>query len=94
MKKRIFTGQGGLWTEILSYREGGGAKSLEGELTSLLASPDYPDPDLECLPRSHAIMAMSKKPVHAQADADPPCEFTVRTRGHVVGEQVGTRTTS
>ena len=79
---------------VLPGRGGGGGEILRGGLTSLLASPDYPDPDPEWLPLSHAIMAMSKKSVHAQADADPPCEFTVRTRGHVVGEQVGTRTTS
>ena len=85
--------EGQLWTEILSYREGGGEISRRG-LTTLLASPDYPDHDPEWLPRSHAIMAMSKKSVHPQADADTPCEIAVRIRGHVHGEQIGTHTTS
>ena len=83
--------EGGLWTEILSYREGRG-EIPPGALMSLLASPDYPDPDPEWLPRSHAIMALSRKSVHTQADTEPPYELTVRTRGHVGGEQVGTRT--
>ena len=68
---------------------GGGGEFPRGGLTSLLVPPDYPDPDPECSPRSHAIMAMSTKSVHAQADAEPPYEFTVRARGHVVDEHVG-----